>query len=145
MQLPLLFCCCCFCVAVFCYGTCSCTLLRPVTCSSGDLGWINRETWAILKLVFITLPDGIVVFFIFCSFVSFLCFSSHQPKAQEAEAELEHTSSFSTSTCLKAPSVLLFLILHQPALLLYSVHKPGMSSALCSKHPHVLCIVPSGL
>ncbi len=42
----------------FAHARALCFALSHVT--FGDLGWINREIWACLKLVFITLPDGVV-------------------------------------------------------------------------------------
>lgn len=59
----------------FAHARALCFALSHVT--FGDLGWINREIWGCLKLVFITLPDGVIFSWPFCSFVSFLCFSSH--------------------------------------------------------------------
>lgn len=137
-QLSFLFCCCCGCVAVFCYGTCSCTLLCLVTCHIQrpwlDQQWHLGSSEACLHNT-VRRHCTFLVLLRFCN----SCFSSHQPKAQEAEAKLGYTSSFSTSTCLTALSVLLFRFLHQPAVLLYSVHKPSsVLLVLCSQHVSVL-------
>ena len=83
-----------------------CFALSHVTCR--HLCWINRGIWACLKLIFKPMPHNMVFHQDCCFFVCFVCFLSHQPGAQGAEAKLAYTSSSCMSTCQKAPSVLVW-------------------------------------